>query len=790
IEYSPGKLNIFADALSRIYSNEGVGTVRSQGEYVTGKDRVDEDEGDSPMKLMYVDTSVLPSSPVVFGEGVAAEMALALMNMEIRTRARLKRAAKEDVSYAQTQERKRRAHNSPEPEPTASLKTQRKRGRPKKMVDGHDHELPRGEANQGAKEPPRSRPPKSPESYDPELSPESEEEKPSDYESQASTELNHERQQELISEMEEVAHELEEGHVNARVGEPTPIERVVEAQLTDVINEYDLPNDLQGRYGEDSFFKIVLEKPKHYTNFEVVGEPGKELVYQRAGERRILCIPDIKMGQRRVREIVISHAHSILAHLGSRKTLWYLRENVWWKEMIKDIADYCKTCEVCARTKSSNQTPMGLLHPLPVPKRPWEQVGVDFVGPLPLAKSKYGEFDQVAEVFYETVYKLHGLPERIVSDRDKIFTSTFWQRLHQLMRVQLKKSSTYHPQTDGATERANRTMMQMLVQAIGGRDARWIERLPAIEWAMNAARSETTGFSPFFLNFGYRPRPLIWNNADKDEYPGVHAFAQRMKDAIMQAHDAILEKRVKQTGDLVYLSTKNLKLPKGKSRKLVPKFIGPFSVTGEIVEGTTYKLDLPNYLKERGVHNAFHASLLRIYEPNCDTRFPGRQFEQLAAFGGDEGTWEVERIKSHYRHGKESLFELEWKNGDVTWEPFEQVQDLEALTEYLEAMGVLEVSSLPIGKGQPPHNDPETFVATIAILTGASSRRQWITNQMGGAPSFTSSGLLVALLCSSTNLLTLSNALCSVGPHSHNFVDPILRFSTAIVMRTALMPSA
>lgn len=346
---------------------------------------------------------------------------------------------------------------------------------------------------------------------------------------------------------------------------------------------------------------MIMENPSHYANFEVVGESVSDtVIYLRDPDRRILCIPDVYIGKRKAREIVITHAHSILAHLGARKTLWYLRDNVWWKEMIKDITDYCASCQICARTKAPNQRPMGLLHPLPVPKRPWEQIGVDFVGPLPQARNRHGEFDQVmvvidhltsmvhltpvrmsyrarqiAETFYENIYRLHGLPERIVSDRDKIFTSTFWIN---------------HPQTDGATERANRTMMQMILQAIGGKDSKWLERLPAVEWAMNAARSETTGFSPFFLNYGYRPRPLIWKNTGDNEYPGVQAFAQKMKDAIMQAHDAILERRVKQTraanrsrrlcpieaGDKVYLSTKNLKLPKGKSRKLVPTRIAQF----------------------------------------------------------------------------------------------------------------------------------------------------------------------------------------------------------------------
>lgn len=111
-----------------------------------------------------------------------------------------------------------------------------------------------------------------------------------------------------------------------------------------------------------------------------------------------MCVPDIMVGNRKAREVVITHAHSILAHLGARKTLWYLRESVWWRDMVKDITDFCASCEVCARTKPTNQKPMGLLHPLRVPTRPWEQIGVDFVGPLPEAKNRYGAFDQVMVV--------------------------------------------------------------------------------------------------------------------------------------------------------------------------------------------------------------------------------------------------------------------------------------------------------------------------------------------------------------------------------------------------------
>jgi transposase InsO family protein len=159
--------------------------------------------------------------------------------------------------------------------------------------------------------------------------------------------------------------------------------------------------------------------------------------------------------------------------------------------MVDDIDSYCKSCPTCAMSKPNNQQPMGLLQTLPVPRRPWQYIGIDFVGPLPESKTRHGSFDmicviidhltsmvhlvptrqnygakQIAEVVFDTVYKLHGLPERIISDRDSLFTSTFWRRLNELLGVELRLSTAYHPQTDGMTERANRTMTQMLRQCV------------------------------------------------------------------------------------------------------------------------------------------------------------------------------------------------------------------------------------------------------------------------------------------------------------------------------------
>ncbi|KZP03054.1 hypothetical protein FIBSPDRAFT_769535, partial [Athelia psychrophila] len=120
----------------------------------------------------------------------------------------------------------------------------------------------------------------------------------------------------------------------SRPGETTvATELLTESPITlpDVIASgdpsIDIHRQLIGRYIEDPLFKIVLDKPSEYKNFEV----SNGLVLLKENELRFLCIPDIKIGDRRLREILISHAHSILAHLGPRKTITYLRENVWWK---------------------------------------------------------------------------------------------------------------------------------------------------------------------------------------------------------------------------------------------------------------------------------------------------------------------------------------------------------------------------------------------------------------------------------------------------------------------------
>ena len=243
--------------------------------------------------------------------------------------------------------------------------------------------------------------------------------------------------------------------------------------MSQSLHGLDLLAEFHGKYGLDPTFQDILAKPNEFQNFEV----EEHLVYLKKSEQKLLCIPKIEIQGRSACEIVISEAHSMLAHLGASKTLDYIRDHVWWKDMVSDVWAFCEMCHTCKISKPRNQKLYGLLNPLSVPSYPWESIGMDFVRPLPESGNQDGMFDsitvvicllnsmvhlipsrtnynasQLAELMFEHVYKLHGLPKNIIRNRDILFTSTFWRQLHCLIRTNLQLLSAYHPQSDGSTE--------------------------------------------------------------------------------------------------------------------------------------------------------------------------------------------------------------------------------------------------------------------------------------------------------------------------------------------------
>ena len=145
--------------------------------------------------------------------------------------------------------------------------------------------------------------------------------------------------------------------------------------------EFDLNKLIMKFYQQDKIYSKILENPEVHAKFGV----KEGLIFTKNNlSRDVICISPkaIHKGKQLI-EIIIDHAHNIIGHFGQLKTSQYIRRYFWWPSMSHDIESYCKTCGICATSKDANSRPTGLLHSLPIPDRPWQSIGLDFMGPLP-----------------------------------------------------------------------------------------------------------------------------------------------------------------------------------------------------------------------------------------------------------------------------------------------------------------------------------------------------------------------------------------------------------------------
>ncbi|KAJ9512208.1 hypothetical protein QJQ45_012759 [Haematococcus lacustris] len=363
-----------------------------------------------------------------------------------------------------------------------------------------------------------------------------------------------------------------------------------------------------------------------------------------------------------LRSQLLHEAHDAVtsAHLGRAKTLERLQRHFYWPQMEQTVREYVRTCDQCQRNKATNQVPPGLLQPLPIPNRNWQHVSMDFIGPLPPTSHGYdmvvtvvdklskmlhlipttatATAPDIAKLFFDHVFK-HHLPEAIVSDRDPKFTSDFLTSLFHLTGTRLLMSSAYHPQTDGQSEHANRTVEDMLRPHLNHHKTDWDQHLAAVEFAYNSSTHVGTGFSPFYLNYGHHPRTpeaLLQPPSTLVPSPAADAFVTTMRSNIDIAKATLqraVDKQKQQAdkhrrhlefnvGDKVLLSTAtlNLKTP-SNSAKLQPRYVGPFKVLTKI-SPVAYKLDLPTTMR---ITPTFHISKLRPYLTTSS--FPDRHVD-------------------------------------------------------------------------------------------------------------------------------------------------------------------
>ncbi|KAJ9533992.1 hypothetical protein QJQ45_027094 [Haematococcus lacustris] len=334
-------------------------------------------------------------------------------------------------------------------------------------------------------------------------------------------------------------------------------------------------------------------------------------------------------------------------HVGISKTLERVSRVFWWNTMRADVRYYVSTCDACQRDKASTLKPGGLLNPLSIPDYRWESVSMDFITKLPSGSHGYDAIcvfvdrlskmvhfvpcredlkaRRFAQLFIDHVYKLHGMPAELISDRGSLFTSVFWREVMRRCGSKPALSSSYHPQSDGQTERYNRVLEEMLRHYISPTQSDWPDYLALAEFAVNNSWQESIQSTPFLVNTGQSPvtvglRDLPYGG----RCPSAHAFTRWWQDAVANARKCMAAAQSRQAayankarrdveykvGQKVLLSTKNLKLQPGKARKLIPRYVGPFEIL-LLVGAVAVKLDLPASMSR--LHPVFHVSLIKPY---------------------------------------------------------------------------------------------------------------------------------------------------------------------------------
>ncbi|GJR23145.1 putative reverse transcriptase domain-containing protein [Tanacetum coccineum] len=341
-----------------------------------------------------------------------------------------------------------------------------------------------------------------------------------------------------------------------------------------------------------------------------------------------------------------SHKSKYSVHPGSDKMYQDMKQLYWWPNMKADIATYVSKCLTCLRVKAEHQKPSGLLVQPAIPQWKWDNITMDFVTKLPRTQSgndtiwvivdrltKSAHFlpmretdpmDKLARLYLKEVVTRHGIPVSIICDRDPRFTSNFWRSFQKAMGTRLDMSTTYHPETDGQSERTIQTLKDMLRACVIDFGNGWEGHLPLIEFSYNNSYHASIKAAPFEALYGRKCRsPVCWAEVGDARLTGpelVHETTEKIvqiKQRMQAARDrqkSYADVRRKplefQVGDRVMLKVSPWKgvVRFGKWGKLNPRYIGPFKVLAKV--GTVaYRLELPQQLSR--VHSTFHVSNLK-----------------------------------------------------------------------------------------------------------------------------------------------------------------------------------
>jgi RNase H-like domain found in reverse transcriptase/Reverse transcriptase (RNA-dependent DNA polymerase)/Integrase zinc binding domain/Chromo (CHRromatin Organisation MOdifier) domain/Integrase core domain/Retroviral aspartyl protease len=519
--------------------------------------------------------------------------------------------------------------------------------------------------------------------------------------------------------------------------------------------------------GNDDNREITMLKPEHFVNSVIIESTlldeirrkqqvdphiGRILKIKESEKDKVkewLFHDDLWMYDNRIyapeglRYRIVQERHDTpgAGHPGKNRTFEIIAREFWWPGMRHYIDKYVKGCDKCQRTKTFPAKPFGKLTPNEIPTRPWQIVSVDLIVGLPESQGydsimvvvdRFSKMIRlapctqkitsmgVARLFRDNVWRSHGLPEKIISDRGSQFSSEVMREMNRLLGIETALSTAYHPQTDGQTERINQHVEGYIRLYTNYQQSDWVDWLPMAEFSYNNHMQASSRNTPFMINYGRNPR-MGFETRIASTKEAVEEFLTRMK-AIWDEAEASLKSAaidMKKYYDRKRQDEKDIILPIGSrvlldatnlrterpSRKLSDKRLGPYKVL-EKRGAKTYKLELPKSMK---IHPVFDVKHLRPYvEENIAERKAMPVPDPVLIDGEPE--WEVEEILDSKFRGKgktkKLYYKVRWKDyplEESTWESETAVENApDVIKEFHKKypnspkrINALEFSSLP-----------------------------------------------------------------------------------------------
>uniref|UniRef100_A0A8C6PAB7 Gypsy retrotransposon integrase-like protein 1 n=3 Tax=Nothobranchius TaxID=28779 RepID=A0A8C6PAB7_NOTFU len=413
------------------------------------------------------------------------------------------------------------------------------------------------------------------------------------------------------------------------------------------------------------------------------------------------CPPNCLFVPSSLRPAVLKWGHSsrLACHPGMTRTAFLVAQRFWWPTMSSDIRAFVSSCPVCASAKVPRTPAAGLLQPLPIPSRPWSHIAMDFITGLPRSRGntviltivdrfsklvhavplqKLPSAKQLAEIVARHVFRLHGLPENITSDRGPQFVAAFWREFCKLLGITVSLSSGFHPQTNGQVERFNQDLETTLRAMCSKNHSTWSSQLPWAEYSHNSLVN-STGFSPFQAAYGYQP-PLFPHQERSASASGPAAFVRRCRRTWVDYRSRLVQNQERFTavanrrrsaapdykvGDKVWLASTDVPL-KGGLRKLLPRYIGPYSVS-RVINPVAVRLDLPRSLR---IHPVFHVSKLKPFVTSPLHPPPAAPPAPRLVEGGP--VFKVNKLLASRRVGRGIQYLVDWEGygpADRQWVP-------------------------------------------------------------------------------------------------------------------------